>query len=126
GLIACEAPDRPVSIADAERFAHGLADRLGVDVGCVVPAYEDPATYLLEEHGLPINLEPGDARLGDPEERARLARVFDRGLGTPAGFVLPLQRWQARAGGGWVSERWALRRERLGLRPRGSPPGVPP
>src|SRR5215813_8198941 len=64
-LIGCEATDRRASIADAGRFAHALADRLGVDVGFVVPAYEDPATYLLEEHGLPVNLEPGDARLDD-------------------------------------------------------------
>src|SRR5262249_4032989 len=53
-----------------------------------------------------------------------LARVFDRGLGSPAGFVLPLQRWQSRAGGGWMSERWALRRERLVLSPGDSPLGV--
>ena len=56
GLIAAERPDRPATIADAERFAHRLADHLGVDAGYVVPAYEDPATYLLKEHGLPINL----------------------------------------------------------------------
>jgi uncharacterized protein (DUF2126 family)/transglutaminase-like putative cysteine protease len=122
-LISRERPDRTASIADAERFAHRLADHLGVDAGYVVPAYEDPATYLLKEHGLPINIEPGDPRLDDPEERARLARVFDRGLGAPAGFVLPLQRWQARAGGGWMSERWGLRRERLVLSPGDSPLG---
>jgi uncharacterized protein (DUF2126 family)/transglutaminase-like putative cysteine protease len=123
-LIATEAPGRPASIGDAERFARGLADRLGVDGGYVVPAYEDPATYLLKEHALPINLEPDDPRLDDPEERARLARVFDAGLGTPAGFVLPLQRWQSRAHAGWMSERWPLRRERLFLTPGDSPLGL--
>ena len=39
-----------------------------------------------------------DPRLKNPEERARLTQVFQRGLGEPVGFVMPLKRqmWQAR------------------------------
>jgi len=61
-----------------------------------------------------------DNRLRNPEERARLAQVFERGLGTPRGYVLPVQRWQA----GWVSERWAFRTGRLFLNPGDSPIGL--
>ena len=38
---------------------------------------------------LPDNVDPSDSKLDDPEERARLSRVFDRGLHKPSGMVLP-------------------------------------
>ena len=40
---------------------------------------------------LPVNVDPGDSKLADPEERSRMARVFDEGLNKPKGFVLPIQ-----------------------------------
>jgi uncharacterized protein (DUF2126 family) len=74
-----------------------------------MPAFEDPAHWLQKEAALPANVDPSDSKLSDPEERARMARVFDQGLNTPKGFVLPIQRWNAafRAHPGrWRSERW--------------------
>ncbi|HYN39819.1 MAG TPA: transglutaminase family protein, partial [Rhodospirillales bacterium] len=101
-----------------ERFATGLARTLGVDPACAVPAYEDPFPYIAREQSLPENVDPFDSKLEDPEERARLARVFERGLGKPIGWVLPVQRWNARDGRArWVSERWSFRRGRLFLVP---------
>ncbi len=114
-------------IEDAERFAESTAQKLGVDTEYVLPAFEDPSHWLQKEAGLPPNVDPGDSRLADPEERSRMARVFDQGLNTPRGFVLPIQRWNAdasKASSRWKSERWKLRRGNLFLTPGDSPLGL--
>ena len=101
-----------------------IAESLGVNPDHALPAYEDPATWLVKEAALPENVEPGDNKLANPEDRARLARVFDRGLDTPTGHVLPIQRWQTRADAPrWMSESWGLRRKKLFLIPGDSPVG---
>lgn len=122
-LIAVESADTGAGVDEAQRFAAALAERLGVDPTHAQPAFEDTAHYLLQEHLLPENLDPSDNRLDNPQDRARLARVFDRGLGQPRGYVLPIQRWQARDAGGWRSELWTTRRGRLFLVPGDSPVG---
>ena len=66
--------------ADAADFAGRLAERLQVDPGLVIPAHEDIHYYLWREHRLPANVLAEDAKLRDPLERARLARVFGQGL----------------------------------------------
>jgi uncharacterized protein (DUF2126 family)/transglutaminase-like putative cysteine protease len=116
--------DAPLSPEDAARFAGKLATTLGVGREFIIPAYEDPAHWLLKEGQLPINVDPGDPKIEDPEERARMLRVFERGLSTPTGYVLPIQRWNARSGPRWASERWPLRRGRLFLAPGDSPVGL--
>jgi uncharacterized protein (DUF2126 family)/transglutaminase-like putative cysteine protease len=124
-LIAPVAGKRPVKTDEAERFAIGTAKRLGIDTDYVMPAFEDPSHWLQKEAGLPPNVDPSDSKLSDPEERARMARVFDQGLDVPKGFVLPIQRWNAEAvGGRWRSERWKLRRGNLFLTPGDSPLGL--
>ena len=104
-------------------LAEGVAEQLGVGSEYVMPAYEDTAHWILQEARLPDNADPTDSKLKDPEDRARIARVFDRGLDQPAGFVLPVQRWNAESRGGWISEVWRLRRGRLFLVPGDSPVG---
>ena len=59
--------------------------------------YEDPWHFIGQERRLPENLEAATNKLDDPMARARLARVFERGLGKPVGYVLPVQRWNAQA-----------------------------
>ncbi len=110
----------PADPATARTLIRGIAKRLEVDPDNSLPAYEDAFYYLHRERRLPDNVIPEDSKLKDPEERAGIARVFERGLATPRGYVLPIQRWQARA---WMSERWTFRQGRLFLIPGDSPIG---
>ena len=83
-----------------------------------MPAYEDAWYYLWRERRLPENVDVLDSRLDDPLERLRLSKVFERGLNTVVGWVLPL-----RHDGGWVSGDWFLREEHCFLMPGDSPIG---
>lgn len=126
-LIATIENPRKTDIAAAERFAQGTAKRLGLATGYVLPAFEDPALWIQKEAGLPHNVDPSDSKLSDPEERLRMARVFDHGLTTPKGYVLPIQRWNVAVKpqlGHWRSERWKVRRGHLFLTPGDSPLGL--
>ena len=136
--------------ADAEQLLQTMAEQLGVGADMVIPAYEDPADWILKEGNLPDNVTPENSRLKDPEERNRIARVFERGLTEPTGYVLPIQRWQAKAAtkanvgkgkpkkapakaeppkgqiavpGRWKSEKWKLRRGYMFLAAGDSPVG---
>ena len=108
---------------DARRFAATLAGRLGVDPSRAMPGYEDVWYYLWKERKLPTNVDPLAKDLADPEERKRLAKVFEQGLDHVVGYALPLRR--ARQGGEprWVSGAWSLRREHMFLLPGDSPMG---
>lgn len=114
-LIANESTNYGYGFDEAQHFATALADRLNVNRKWVVPAYEDVAHYLLREQRLPINVDSLHPKLDDAEERARIARVFERGLTKPVGCVLPLQRqwWQSQSR--WVSGPWPVRRENMFL-----------
>ena len=122
--LLTNAPLKPATFADAQRFARSLARRLEVDAACIRPAYEDQFYYLWKERRLPANVSVLDAKLESEEERARLARIFERGLGTPVGCLLPLQRQWWQAGPRWVSGVWPLRAEKLCLIPGDSPMGL--
>jgi uncharacterized protein (DUF2126 family)/transglutaminase-like putative cysteine protease len=123
-LIATEKADGKTTPQQAETLLTAIAGELGIDTGMVAEAYEDPAEWLLKEGKLPENVDPSDSKLNDPEERSRMARVFERGLTQPSGYVLPVQRWNAEAAGHrWRSEKWQTRRGRLFLVPGDSPVG---
>ncbi|MGD8339784.1 MAG: transglutaminase family protein [Gammaproteobacteria bacterium] len=122
--VASEDPSEEATPDNAERLLRGIAKRVDVDPDNVALAYEDPWHFIEQERKLPENLEPGNNQLKDPMARARLARVFERGLDQPAGFVLPLQRWNAKDGSRrWVSEGWSTRAKKLFLVPGDSPVG---
>jgi len=124
-LIAPERANTGAGPVEAEAFLTKVADLIGVDTDMVAAAYEDPGEWLLKEAKLPENVTPDNSKLEDPEERARIAAVFQRGLTKPSGFVLPVQRWQAQAPASqrWRSEKWKLRRGKLFLVPGDSPVG---
>ena len=121
--IAAENADHAPSAEDALALAHGIARRLDINPGYVMPAHEDPWHYLAKERALPANVDPFDSKIEDPEERTRLATVFERGLRKPTGFVLPVQRWNAPDRRRWRSDRWATRSGKLLLLPGDSPVG---
>jgi uncharacterized protein (DUF2126 family) len=72
---------------------------------------------MLKEGNLPENVDPVEPQAERPGRARRMARVFERGLTTPSGYVLPVQRWNARASGALDQEKWKLRRGKLFLAP---------
>lgn len=112
--------------ADAERFIHALAERLGLSGEHIRPGFEDVWYYLWRERRLPVNVDPFDSRLDDELERARLRKVFDQKLDTVIGYVLPLKALPASpelAGPRWQTGPWFFRDERMYLIPGDSPMG---
>ncbi len=122
-LIAREDDDHAPGIEEAALLASGIARRLDLNPGYAIAAYEDPWHYIGKEQALPVNVDPFESKIENPEERARLAAVFKRGLRKPVGFVLPVQSWNAQGRRRWRSERWATRSGRLELMPGDSPVG---
>jgi uncharacterized protein (DUF2126 family)/transglutaminase-like putative cysteine protease len=124
-LIAAESQDHTATADDARELLAGVAARLDLDPTAAVPAYEDPWHFVGQERRLPENLDPETNRLDDPMARARLARVFERGLGNAVGYVLPVQRWNAAAvpSRRWSSEPWTTRSGKLFLVPGDAPIG---
>ena len=123
-LIARENPTRAATIGDAQTFVTGLCRQLGLPENSGVAAYEDAAHFILVEQKLALNVTPEANELDDPAARERLVRVFDQGLSQAASYVLPIQVWNTQdRGRRWVTERWALRRDKLFLTPGDSPAG---
>ncbi|MGU3540572.1 transglutaminase family protein [Methylobacterium sp. A54F] len=126
-LIAAETGPREAGIGQAEALIGALARRLGL-ADYVMPAYEDPQYWEEREAELPVNVTTDNPELANAETAARMRRVFARGLGAPAGYVLPLASLATgRDGGGderrWISEAWTFRRGAALLTPGDSPLG---
>jgi uncharacterized protein (DUF2126 family) len=123
--IADETIDHGYGEKDARRFIETLAGVLDVDSRCVRPAFEDVWYYLWKERRLPTNVDPLTSQLTEAEERARLARIFEQGLGATVGYVLPLRRHtDPGTSPHWVTGQWFLRAEHLFLIPGDSPIGL--
>ncbi|KAI3594398.1 Large protein containing transglutaminase-like domain [Cupriavidus sp. U2] len=119
-LFADEREPDAYTSADARRFLETLTRRLGLEADTITPGYEDVWYYLWRERRLPVNVDPFEAKLDDELERTRLRRVFDAGLSSVTGYVLPLARDDH---GGWLTGRWFVRDERMYLLPGDSPMG---
>ncbi|GDY12466.1 IMP dehydrogenase [Planctomycetota bacterium] len=118
-LLAGDPPGPGVPLGIAEKFADRLAKTLDCDPANLAFGFEDIVYHLWRERRLPVNVDIFDARLDDPVERDRLARIFTHGLGNPVGLVLPLAGWRGR----FHSGKWDLRSDRLFLIPGDSPMG---
>jgi len=116
--IADAARDYGFGPAEAKRLIEILADILEVDRRYIREGYEDVLYYLYKEQRLPVNVDPTDPKLDDAEARARMVRNFQRGLGTVASYVLPLQY------GSWKSGPWPFRGRHMFLLPGDSPAGL--
>jgi len=122
-LVAREGVKTAATHDDAKKLLDAFAHNLGLTGETIDEAYEDPGEWLLKEANLPANVDPANSELADPEARSRIAKVFERGLTSPTGYVLPVQRWNAQASSPWLTEKWKTRRGKLFLAPGDSPAG---
>lgn len=123
-LIADESRDYGHGAREALELSRRLAGMLGADPKWIMPGYEDAFYYTWKERRLPSNVSPEKSELKDKQERERIARIFQKGLGEVVGYALPLKRSSGSSGTGWVSGPWFLRDdETLWLIPGDSPMG---
>ena len=118
---------------DALRFMQRLTRELSLDESFIIPAFEDVTQVIKEEQRWPENFDPHSADLNNPDERRRLAKLLERGLGEAVGYVLPLQALppaapqraaKAVVAAGFRSSPWPLKREHLYLIAGDSPLGL--
>jgi len=121
-LLADPTQPGDTEVAAAHAFAQALARRLGVPENNVEPGYEDVLYYLWKEGTLPENVDVLDSKLDSKLERARLRRLFERGLDKTVGYALPLG-WDHDSES-WVSSPWTFRRGNMFLLPGDSPMGL--
>ncbi|NGZ86738.1 transglutaminase family protein [Duganella aceris] len=127
-LFSDEHVDDGYGPEQAGRFAEALVKSLGLPADSAIAAYEDVLQQAQREQALPRNLDPLKADLKASEERRRLARLLERGLGQVAGYVLPLKAAEydpsVMLGTSWRTSAWPLRREHLYLIEGDSPMGL--
>ncbi|MBP6536591.1 MAG: transglutaminase family protein, partial [Xylophilus sp.] len=125
-LFADERQPSHYSSEDARRFTERLAHNLGLTTNYIVPGHEDVWYYLWRERRLPVNVDPFKSKLSDEMERARLRRVFEQGLDSVVGYVLPVKPKDGPrlAGPEWTTGPWFFRDDRMYLMPRDSPMGL--
>ncbi|UAW99849.1 transglutaminase family protein [Halopseudomonas nanhaiensis] len=114
--------DYDINEDDARIFARELVGRLGISDRFLIPCFEDAYYYLWLEQNQPVDIDLHESDLKDDENRARLARLLERGLDSLTGLTLPLAK--STAGKGWESGAWPVRRNHLFLVPGDSPMGL--
>ncbi|MFK7770457.1 MAG: transglutaminase family protein [Mariniblastus sp.] len=122
-LFASEGSDHGHSTDDAQRFAAGIAGRLGVDDEDVADVFEDALYHLWEEQRLPVDVDLGKESMRDSIDRKRLAKVLEQGLQNPVGAILPLMYDRNASQPKWISGPWKTRTDRINLIPGDSPVG---
>ena len=123
-LVADETKPNKFTENDARAFMLNLAERLAVNPRHAIAGHEDAWYHLWKERRLPVNVDPFDSKLENPEDRARLAKIFEQGLDKIIGYALPIRRVHYTDGTGeWESGEWFFRAERMYLIPGDSPMG---
>jgi uncharacterized protein (DUF2126 family)/transglutaminase-like putative cysteine protease len=132
-LLVTKDGDGSHKTEDALHFMQRLTQELGLNERLVIPAYEDVAQIIDQEQKWPENLDPLHSDLKKSDERRRLAKLIERGLGEAVGYVLPLKALppkvqknasKAALAMGFRSSPWPLRREHLYLIAGDSPLGL--
>jgi uncharacterized protein (DUF2126 family)/transglutaminase-like putative cysteine protease len=121
--VADEGRDYGFGPEEARRFLETLSRYLGVGTDTIQTAHEDVYYYLWKEGNLPENVDVLNSRLEDAQERARLRRLFERGLDQVAGYALPLKWGLGNPSEGWHTGPWSFRRGHMFLLPGDSPMG---
>jgi len=121
-LLALENAKKKYTHIDAEAFIQELSKHLAVPASDISPLYEDVFYFLWTEGKIPVNLDPLSFNLKDAIERRTLTQLLDKGLGTPAGYVLPLE-WNFNRSS-WKSAKWRMKRDQIFLIPGNSPVGL--
>ncbi|MEJ2410485.1 MAG: transglutaminase family protein [Novosphingobium sp.] len=118
-------PVPSIDVEQAAKLLQAAAEGLGVSPGFVQPVYEDTGVWMQREDELPVNVTPLDPHIEDEELARRFKRTYRRGLEKPVGFVLPVQRWNARDQSvpRWRSELWRVRKGVLTVVPGDSAVG---
>lgn len=115
---------------EATTFANKLVKVLNFPNACLIPAYEDVFTQVQLEQKLPENIDPLKVDLKDSEERRRLARLLETGLGEVVGYVMPIKPVETKKANinkletTWLTSKWPLKREHLYLLAGDSPMGL--
>jgi uncharacterized protein (DUF2126 family) len=124
-LIADESKDYGHGAREAKELATRIAKVIGADPKYLLPAYEDAFYYMWKERRFPSNVTPERSNLKDKQERDRIARIFQQGLGEAVGYALPIKRCAYGNESGWMSGAWFLRDDDiLWLIPGDSPMGL--
>jgi uncharacterized protein (DUF2126 family)/transglutaminase-like putative cysteine protease len=108
-LIADESKNYGHGAKEAKVLSERLAKTIGADPKHLIPAYEDAFYYSWKERRFPSNITPEKSNLKDKQERDRIARIFQQGLGSVVGYALPLKRTSFGQQHGWQSGSWFLR-----------------
>lgn len=116
-------PDSANDLTDkkAKKLMKHIVAHLGLKKKYIRPGFEDGAYYLWKEGTLPTNVDVTDNKLGDPIERIRVRRIFEKGLDRVAGYALPIA-WDYNCKS-WISSKWLFRRDTMFLIPGDSPMG---
>ena len=119
-LLASFTQSYQVDQTSPKLFLETLTKYLGISMQTILPAYEDVFYFLWEEGRLPLDADPLISDLKDPLERQKLSEILNAGMDRPAGYVMPLNRYQNH----WLSSDWKFRRKHLFLTPGNSPVGL--